>query len=248
MTPSLPLLALGAVAGLALGSFAVTCGLRLARGGPVLAGRSQCDRCGAGLGAAMTLPLVSFAVLGGRSRCCGAPIDRLHLAGEAAGALVVTTALWTPAPGIMVMLAALGLFLIAASAMDARVRRLPDILTLAVAGLGLGLAALRGPAAVVEGVVAATVAVAILLGLRVASARRSGEPGLGLGDVKLIGALAIPLGTATPWAVAAAALIALPFSLRRTGPDRRMAFGPAIVIATWPVLVLLEVGAWPMTP
>jgi leader peptidase (prepilin peptidase)/N-methyltransferase len=248
MSPSLPLLALGAAVGLALGSFAVTCGLRLARGGPMLAGRSRCDGCGAGLGAALTLPLLSYAALGGRSRCCGAPIDRTHLLGELAGALVVTGALWASLPSASALLAGLGLVLITAATVDARIRRLPDHLTLLVGCLGLGLATLRGPGAVLEGVVAALLTVATLLTIRAISARRSGEPGLGLGDVKLIGALALPMGVATPWAIAAAALLALPFSLRRTGPDRRTAFGPAIAIAAWPILVVVEAGAWPMTP
>jgi leader peptidase (prepilin peptidase)/N-methyltransferase len=246
MMASLASLGLAGVAGLALGSFAVTAGLRMARGESVLAGRSRCDGCGRTLGYAQTAPLVSYVRLGGACLGCGARIDPLHPVGEAAGALVVVSAFLGGDLARGLVLSGLGLTLIVAAAMDARTRRLPDSLTMLVgAGGRLGCAP-GGPATRLIGGAASLVTILVLLGLRELNQWRRGDPGLGLGDVKLMGALAIWLGTATPWAVVAGALLGLLMMAIVRPADRRLPFGPAIAAGAWIVGAGVEGGLWPM--
>ncbi|MBS1895043.1 MAG: prepilin peptidase, partial [Actinobacteria bacterium] len=63
------------LAGLAIGSFATAVAYRLPRGMPFAAERSQCPACGARIGARDNIPVVSWLILRGRARCCGAPIS-----------------------------------------------------------------------------------------------------------------------------------------------------------------------------
>jgi len=247
MIASVASLALSGVAGLALGSFAVTAGLRMSRGESGFVGRSRCDGCGRALGYAQTLPLISYARLGGACAGCGGRIDPIHLAGEAAGALVVATAFLSGDAARATLLSALGLTLIAAAAMDAKTRRLPDLLTAAVAAIGLGLSALAGTPQIMAGLVASLVTVLALLGLRAFGRRRRGDPGLGMGDVKLMAALALWLGAAMPWAVVAGALIGLLMMAVVRPVDQRLAFGPAIAVGAWLVGAGGEAGLWPTT-
>lgn len=231
-------LPLGAV----VGSFAATAGLRWARGEQALTGRSRCDACAAPLGFGATVPIVSFVRLGGACAGCHAPIDRSHLAGEAlgAGVAMVAVAILPIAPALAV--AALGLVLIAAAAADVASRRLPDLASLAVAILGLGLAIDRGPVAALVGLAAAALTGATLLLLRRAFASRRGDPALGLGDVKLAVALALWLGAATPWAVALAGLLGLVHIRLMKSSDGRIAFGPALAASGWLVGATLQGG------
>jgi leader peptidase (prepilin peptidase)/N-methyltransferase len=237
---------LAAAAGSATGSYIGTAALRRTRGEPSLLGRSHCDGCGRQLGLLQTVPLASFVVSRGACRDCGARIDPIHPAAEFAGAAVAVSLLTVthlPAALVMGLLAAA---LLAAGVIDWRTRRLPDVLTLIVAAAGLVLAAERGGrSALVEGFVAAAITVASLLIIRAALGRMSGRQALGLGDVKLMGAMALWLGAQTPTMVASAALLALGLSAAVRPSDGRIPFGPTIGLAGWLVGLALEIGLWP---
>lgn len=243
--PPLAILLFGCT-GLVLGSFAVTAGLRHSRGEGVLAGRSRCDHCEAQLTFAETVPFASYALALGRCRRCGGAIDPIHLAGEAAGAVLVSAAVLTAQTPIQALfLAAAGLALLATAVVDARTQRLPDLLTGVVALTGAGLSALRGD--LVTGLASAAIAFLLMEGVRRGIAKVKGQPGLGFGDVKLVAALALWLGLATPLALAAAAALGLlAFAiLRPTGG--RLAFGPALAAGGFSIGVLGELGllaAW----
>ncbi|WP_165189867.1 prepilin peptidase [Caulobacter soli] len=228
--------------GAVVGSFAVTAGLRWARGEQALSGRSRCDGCATPLGYGATVPIVSYVRLGGACACCRAPIHRGHFVGEVLGAVLAMVSVATLPIGSALAAAALGLVLIAAAAADAVVRRLPDLASLAVAILGVGLSLLRGPEAVLAGLVAGVLTGGALLLLRRGFAARRGDPGLGLGDVKLAIALALWLGAATPWAVALAGLFGL-LQVRVAKPaDGRIAFGPVLAASGWVVGLALQAG------
>ncbi len=241
----LHILWLAAVPGLILGSYAVTAGLRLARGEGASLGRSRCDACAAPLGFAETAPVVSYLALRGACRRCGAGIDATHLAGEVAGAVVVVSAVWAAEPLRAAPLAVLGLVLICAAAVDVRVRRLPDPLTFATAVLAALLAAEAGWPRLVEGAVAAAVTIGVLLAVRALARRRGGRDGLGLGDVKLMAALALWVGAATPWMAAAAAVLGLAAAPWARDAEGRIAFGPMIAAAGWGLGLGLETGLIP---
>ncbi len=240
---------LGAAAGAVLGSYLTTAAIRQARGEPHLAGRSRCDGCGRGLGFAETAPLVSFAIARGACRGCRAPIHPLHPAGEAAGSLcgLAVAGVAAHAPWTALALAALGACLLPAAVTDALTRRLPDGLTAAAAAACGALAWLRGgPAGLLEGVAAAALAVALMLILRRSFAAAGRDPGLGLGDVKLVAALCLWLGAAAPAMVGLAAVAALAFVAVRPPADNRIAFGPALAAAGLIVGVAREPRLWPV--
>jgi leader peptidase (prepilin peptidase)/N-methyltransferase len=75
--------------------------------------------------------------------------------------------------------------------------------------------------------------------------RLDGEPGLGLGDAKLVAALALWLGSATAYMILLATLLGLTVAvLGRAGPRQPLAFGPMIAAAGWAVGVAKESGAF----
>lgn len=233
-------------AGTVAGSFAATAGVRASRAEQVFVGRSHCDGCGQTLSYAQTLPLVSYVAAGGACRDCRARIDPIHPAGELAGGAVFLGALMLGDPIRAASVALLGLVLIAASAVDAKSQKLPDALTLLAAMLCALLAWTRSVGAGFAGLAAALVAIAVLEGLRRLSQARNGEPGLGFGDVKLVGALALWLGVDTPWMVTGAAALGLAAMVLLRPPGGRLAFGPAIAAAGWSLGVMREANLWPM--
>jgi leader peptidase (prepilin peptidase)/N-methyltransferase len=229
-------------AGAVVGSFAATAGLRWARGEQALTGRSRCDASAAPLGFGVTVPIISYVRLGGACADCRAPIHPGHVVGEVLGAGVAMISVAVLPIGSALAVAVLGLVLIAAGAADVASRRLPDLASLAAAVLGLGLAAQRGPMALLTGLIATAITGAILMLLRRRVLGRTGEPGLGLGDVKLAAALALWLGVATPWAIAAAGLLGLVQIRLMKSVDGKIAFGPALAAGGWTVGLALQAG------
>lgn len=242
MIPNGLALALAGLSGLALGSYSVTAGLRFCRAETSSVGRSHCDTCGVSLGFAQTVPVVSYLGLRGTCAHCGDPIDPAHLVGEIGGALVLVTAFWVAPPTRAVLMAILGLALVAAATVDAKTKRLPDVFTLIAGAASIGLSLMDGAGKVEAGLIAAGIASSILMLLRWITQATRRDPGLGLGDVKLIAALALWLGPATPAMVVVAAvigLISVPFA---RGTDGRLPFGPMIALAAWTVGVANEWG------
>ncbi|HEX3365611.1 A24 family peptidase [Phenylobacterium sp.] len=247
MMAEAPILGVAALAGLALGSYAVTAALRFGRAEGASSGRSHCDSCGQTLGFAQTVPLVSYAVARGACASCRAKIDPAHLVGELGGALILTIAFADGVTLRAALLSALGLILLAVSVIDWKIGRLPNAFTGPLAVAALALAALRSVAAVESGLLAAAATFVVFQGVRWLSLRRRGDPGLGLGDVKLMCALAIWLNLATPWmVVGATALAGAGIAIRRSG-QKRIPFGPALAGAGWIVGMAGEWGHWPTT-
>lgn len=241
MEARLAIAAVAFVLGTVLGSYAVTAGMRWARSEPSSAGRSHCDGCDAVLSFSETVPLLSFLWLRGVCRQCRSRIDPVHLVGEAAGGVILASLALVDLSMRGAVLAVLGLLLIAAATVDARTKRLPDAFTLGIA-LSAGTAAmLKGPSHLAAGAVAAVLAGLLLWTLHRAR-WRSNEPGLGLGDVKLIAALALWLGPATAWMVAAAAGAGLVTLIFYRPTDGRLPFGPMIAFASWGVGMANEMG------
>ncbi len=228
---------LGALAGLVAGSFLATVALRWPAGRSI-AGRSACDSCGATLGVADLVPILSFALARGRCRHCGAAIDRRHLAFELAAALVGAMALLAaPAPaGLAGALFGWGLLLLLA--LDIEHYWLPDLIVLPM--LALGLAA--GPAPLPDRALAAALLggglLALLLGFRMVT----GRDGLGPGDVKLgaaIGAWLSPVLIGPFLLLSALVGLWLAWSVQRRTGSPRVPFGAAMAVAAFPLWLWL---------
>jgi leader peptidase (prepilin peptidase)/N-methyltransferase len=230
--------------GACLGSYAATAALRLTGSEQSLWGRSHCDACGVELGFVSTLPIISFVQRQGTCAICGARIDVAHLVGELSGVVIVLSALAIAPFGRAVMLAGLGLALLASSIVDMRSQRLPDGLTLAAGGIGATLAAQRSIESLLIGCATAAGAFALLELVRRGYQRFRSEPGLGFGDVKLVSALAIWLGLAIPWALVLAAVGGLVGMVIFRPRRRRLAFGPYIAASAWIVGLFGEASGW----
>lgn len=227
----------------AVGSFLGLVADRLPRGESVVAPRSFCRACGAGLGWRELLPVLSYLLQGGRCRRCGARLGRWHLWAElaalAAAGLAVAAGGGAPAIGLS---AALLWLLLALVLCDLRWFRLPDALTGLLLALALGLALARfpvlpgGPGPALAG---AGLGAGGFWALRAGYRRWRGRQGMGLGDVKLMAGLGALVG---PWALPQMLLLAALGALavaawqarRRRGAlrgDRPLPFGAALCLA-----------------
>jgi leader peptidase (prepilin peptidase)/N-methyltransferase len=207
MTPSMPAseallppeAAWAAVAalGLIFGSFLNVCIHRLPRRESILRPRSRCPGCGSLIRWFDNVPLVSFALLGGRCRTCRAPIDWSYPAVEAANAAAYLLLYARYGAGAaFAILAAFASSLIVLVVIDARHQILPDRITLPMLALGLAtsgvspevswLDSLRGAA------LGAAAPAALLLGWQWIFK----VEGMGWGDVKMLGMVGAFLG---PW-------------------------------------------------
>jgi leader peptidase (prepilin peptidase)/N-methyltransferase len=209
--PDVFLLALFGAAGAVAGSFANVCIHRLPRGESVVHPPSRCPACGTRVAWHDNVPVLSWLVLRGRCRACGARISARYPLVEAAGAVLFAGALllWGPtavaAGGALLALASVILV-----ATDLETRTLPDEVTLGTLALGLLVAALRDRGAsragepflaahahLAEAVLGAAVGAAFLELVRRAYAALRGGEGMGGGDVKMLamaGAFTGPAG------------------------------------------------------
>ncbi len=231
---------LAIVLGACAGSYATTAAMRTARAEQSTLGRSHCDSCRVPLTMAQTVPVISFSTSGGRCAACGARIDPLHPVGEITGAAIALASIsLAPFPQAL-LLGALGLVLLASSIVDARTLRLPDLLTAAAAVLCATLASLQGLEALLVGLATAVAAGVVLQCLRWGFQAAKRDPGLGLGDVKLIAALALWLGPATAWVVVLASVGGLVLMAMMRPKDGRLAFGPLIAGSAWIIGLAME--------
>ncbi len=229
-----------------VGSFLATLVVRAPAMGAVLTGRSRCDGCGTQLGALELVPLASWLALRGRCRHCSAAIDPVHPAIEA-GCLLLAALAGVIFTGWMLAFAcALGWLLLTLAAIDLRTGLLPDPLVLAVAVIGLGGGILLAPETVADRLIGGALGAGVLAGVAFAFARLRGREGLGLGDVKLIGALGLWVGwQGLPWVILLSSMgglayAALRLMLRRpVAQDEELPFGPFLALAGWLVWLYL---------
>jgi leader peptidase (prepilin peptidase) / N-methyltransferase len=235
----------GAIAGLIVGSFIATLVIRWPQGRG-LRGRSACDACERVLGVRALVPVLSWAVAGGKCQSCGASINWRHPAIEAASALIGVVAMLAQ-PSVEGAAGALfGWQLLALAALDAEHYWLPDRLTgiLAAGGLALGVAGIGidFQSRIIGGVVGfgALFAIAWLYH------RVRGREGMGGGDPKLLGAIGCWMGwQSLPYVLVGSSLLGLlaAFGLMARGQDvaatTRLPFGALLAVAAFSLWVLL---------
>jgi leader peptidase (prepilin peptidase)/N-methyltransferase len=228
-----------AVFGLVIGSFLTVVIERVPRKQSIVAPRSRCPRCGTEIRSRDNVPVLSYVLLRGRCRSCGArisllyPLTELTTAGLFAGVAAAFPELLAAA-----MMAAFAGLLVAIGVIDIRHRIIPNrivypsypvfalvVVIGAFAGQGLdagragiGLAAFGGS----------------LLVVALISPR-----GMGMGDVKLAGLIGLVLGSLglSYVAVAAAAAILLGglgsvavMAVSGGGRGRQIPFGPYLAL------------------
>lgn len=230
-----------------LASFLATFVDRWPRGDSVLSGRSVCRSCGAPLRAVDLIPLISYMVLRGRCRHCGASIPGWLPAFELAALLLaIQGAVAFDGGWLAVATMALGVGLLAIAVIDLRHYLIPDILSLPLLLLGLGVAALTPRLDVFAHAVGAAIAFLLLVGVRQLYRILRGREGLGQGDAKLLAAGGAWLGwQGLPFALLIASLsgLLLVLALRLRGrvltAGDALPFGPFLAIGIWLVWLYL---------
>jgi leader peptidase (prepilin peptidase)/N-methyltransferase len=208
--------------GLGLGSFMTVAITRMPAGESVVRPRSRCPSCGTEILARDNVPVVSWLLLRGRCRTCGAPIPLMYPLTELATAtLVVAVAIRYADPWQAVLLGGLVSLMPAVTVIDIRHRIIPNRLmypSLVIAPPFVAIGSLLG--APLDLARAALGLLAFGGGLLlVAIVSR----GMGMGDVKLAAVIGVALGA---------------IGLRFVG----VAAGAAIVLGAVGAVVALAMG------
>ncbi|MFD1950024.1 prepilin peptidase [Sphingomonas arantia] len=222
-----------------IGSHLATIALRWPAGRSSATGRSQCDGCGRVLAAYELVPLLSWLILRGRCRRCGARIDWRHPAVEAvAGALAVAMAVALP-PGAAIAGMGLAWTLLLLTVLDLDHYWLPDRLTLPLLAAGLLVGAAGIGPVLMDRIIGAAVGWGVLALVALVYVRVRGRVGLGGGDPKLFAAAGAWLGwrmLPVTLLIASAAGLALVLAAvlvrRKVAATTRVPFGPMIAFAT----------------
>lgn len=203
---------LGAFAlGACLGSFFNVCVHRLPRDRSLVGVRSQCPACGGVLAWYDNLPLISFALLGGRCRRCGETISPEYPVGEVVGGAVMAASAWVwisgarPDPVNFVLSGLFVLMTLAIARIDWEFAIIPNELSygMILGGLLVGVVphyplALGGTIPSWDQLVLAVVGSVVGGGtfwlLAALSPLLYGRPALGMGDVKLMAGFGAWLG------------------------------------------------------
>jgi leader peptidase (prepilin peptidase) / N-methyltransferase len=249
-----PLLdAYAAVLGLIAGSYLNVVIYRLPRGLSTVLPRSACPACGAQIGVGDNLPLLSFALLGGRCRACRAPISWRYPLVEAVTALLFVACLERFGLSLAALAAALFCCLMLALALiDLEHQLLPDRLTLPGIAAGLALQPwLPWAGGPWRAMAAALLGAGVLLAIRGAWYLLRREEAMGLGDVKMIALIGSFLGwkgmlVALFFASLAGSLTGLALMWRGgAGLRTRLPFGSFLALGGLAALFAgREIAAW----
>jgi leader peptidase (prepilin peptidase)/N-methyltransferase len=206
---------------------------RVPRGESIVGPRSRCPGCGAQIAAYDNVPVVSWALLRGRARCCGEPISaRYPLTELGLGALYAATVLvlwdepWEVALGLVFVTV-----LMAVTMTDLELRIIPNKILIVAAVLAVGIVVVGDVGTLPERMIAAAAAGGLLFAAALAYPR-----GMGLGDVKLAATMGIFLGRnvapAILVALLAGSLVGLAMIARHGASARKQAipFGPFLAL------------------
>ncbi|WP_046528359.1 prepilin peptidase [Cellulomonas sp. FA1] len=237
------LVVVAAVLGLAVGSFLNVVVWRVPRDESVVRPPSACPACGHPIRPRDNVPVVSWLLLRGRCRDCGAPISvRYPLVEATTSVLFALVVGWLGASWALPAFWYLAAVSVALFLIDVDVRRLPNAIVLPsypVAFVLLALASANpgGPSdfsALLRAVLAGAALLVFYVVLRVVY-----PAGMGLGDVKLSGVLGLYLGWVGWSAVVVGAFAAFLLGgvygvalvvLRRAGRKSTLPFGPWMLL------------------
>jgi leader peptidase (prepilin peptidase)/N-methyltransferase len=225
--------AIAFLGGLIVGSFVTVVAHRVPRGESIVGPRSRCTGCGAQIAAYDNVPVVSWLLLRGRARCCGASISaRYPLTELTLGVLYAATVLvlWGDGGEIAIGLVFVTT-LLAVTLTDLERRIIPNKILVVAAALAVVLAATTDLGSMPERLAAGAAAGGLLFLAALAYPR-----GMGLGDVKLAATMGLFLGRnvvpAIFVALLAGSLVGLAMIARHGTAARKQAipFGPFLAL------------------
>jgi len=177
-----------------IGSFLSVLVVRLPLEENVVWGRSRCRSCNKPLGPAELIPLVSWAMQGGKCSGCGASVSALYPSMELATTAVALWAVMTVPPELAIASVVLGWVLLTLAVMDARSYFLSDILTLPLIPTGLAMAWVIDPHSLLLHAAAAAAGFMLMMAVAWVYQQLRGREGLGMGDAKFMAGAGAWLG------------------------------------------------------
>ena len=209
--------------------------------------RSRCGHCGHQISALENIPLVSYAVLGGKCASCKTPISLQYPLVELFTGLVSLWVAWHFGPTPQTLFALVFSWsLIAASGIDIGHKLLPDSITLPMMWLGILLALFDVFVDLESSVIGAMAGYLSLWSIYILFKLLTGKEGMGHGDFKLLAMLGawmgwkmlfvIVLTSSLVGAVVGISMILLKQTSRRT----QIPFGPYLAAAGWIALLYGE--------
>lgn len=231
--------------GACVGSFLECAAGRYVRKTSFLRGRSHCDGCGATLGLLDLVPILSWLILRGKCRRCGAEIGERCVVTESVTALVFLTTLWRFGftwQALETLI--LGSCLIWLALVDLETMELPNgpMLFSAVSFLAFLLTYDDPIHRVFWGLIGALCIGGGVLVVSLIADKVMGRETMGGGDIKLLALLGLYLGPdGGLLLLILACVIGLALAaLMKAGRGREFPFGPAIALAAWPALLLAQ--------
>lgn len=196
------IVALAVLLGLLVGSFLNVVIHRIPRRESIVWPSSKCPKCGAKISPLDNVPVLSYVLLRGECRSCGAGISLRYPVVEALTGLLFGAAAYrfgfgAELAGALVLIAVL----VALAGIDLEHQLLPNVIVGPAALVGLALSVLAAPASWWVYVLSAVVVAGGLLGLALVY-----PGGMGMGDVKMGGMLGAYLGPYAALAVFVGAL------------------------------------------
>src|SRR5690242_9778005 len=183
------------VFGLCVGSFLNVVIARLPAGRSVAHPASACPHCGQVIAWYDNIPVVSYLLLRARCRECGAPISWRYPVVEIVTAILFGLAYLRFGPSVQLVPALILLStLVAITGIDLDHQIIPDVLS--IPGIAVGLAASLTPATIgwKESLLGVLIGGGVFVVIIVGSSLVLGQPGMGIGDVKLGAMLGAFLG------------------------------------------------------
>jgi leader peptidase (prepilin peptidase)/N-methyltransferase len=226
--------AIAFLGGLIVGSFVTVVAYRVPRGESIVGPRSRCPSCGVQIAAYDNVPVLSWALLRGRSRCCGESISaRYPLTELGLGTLYAATVvvLWGDGGAEIALGLVFVTMLLAVTVTDFERRIIPNKILIVAAVIGAVIAAVADPGSLPERAIAAVAAGGLLFAAALAYPR-----GMGLGDVKLAATMGLFLGRnvapAILIALLAGSIVGLAMIARDGAAARKKAipFGPFLAL------------------
>ena len=223
--------------GLCVGSFLNVVIARLPAGRSVISPGSACPRCGSAIAWYDNLPVLSYVLLRARCRACQNPISWRYPAVELICGMLFALAYlhFGPTPRLGAALVLLGA-LIAITGIDFDHQIIPDMLS--IPGIAVGVLWSFAPGGIGwrDSALGVLVGGGVFIAIILASSLVLGQPGMGVGDVKL-GAM---LGAFLGWKLALLSILLsvlvggpLAATLLATGRKARkdpLPFGPFLAL------------------
>jgi len=244
--------------GLVLGSFANVPIHRWPAGGTVSEPkRSSCPSCGTQIRAVDNIPVISWVLLKGRCRECDAAISPRYLVIEVITGVLFGAVAWVwGLDPLLPALLVLTLSLVVATAIDLEHRIIPNRLTLRLPVILLPLlviaAAVDGAwPDLLRGAIAGVAVPGVMLALSELFRLLRGQPGIGMGDIKLAISLGLVLGylgglelVVFAYAtIISAVIIAIVLLLAgRAKLASRIPFGPYLAVGAMVVILARDAG------